>query len=138
MRSHSELPEIAPFKDVILKIGVTSLDVKRRIANAKNDSTYLLGDVEIVDEYQLFNINRTKLEKMIQRIFADARLSITIKDRFGKPVQPNEWFMVTRDAVAKAVELIKSGDIQGYRYDYKQAAFVLSNHETSQSEIFPS
>ena len=124
LKTRSELPEVANVKDVILKIGVTKLDVKRRVANAKNDPTYLLGDVEIVDEYKLFNINRTKLEKLIQRIFSDARVSITIKDRFGKPVQPNEWFMVTRDAVAKAVELIQSDQIQNYTYDHKNAVFV--------------
>lgn len=124
LRSLSNLPEIAPIRDVILKIGVTGGAVKTRISNAANEATYLLGEVEVVDEYKLFNINRTKLEKLIQRIFSDARLSITIKDRFGNPVQPNEWFMVTRRAVATAVELIQSGEISDYKYDHKNAKFV--------------
>lgn len=127
LRSHSELPVVLPVRDVILKIGVTGQDVKRRIANAKNQSTYLLGEVEIVDEYKLYNINRVKLERLIQRIFSDARLSITIPDRFGKPVQPNEWFLVTREAVAKAVKLIESGDIQNFKYDHKNAVFMNQN-----------
>ena len=124
LRSKSNLPEILPIKDAILKIGVTGGEVKRRIANAKNEATYLLGDVKIVDEYKLYNINRTKLEKLLQRIFHDARLVITIKDRFGKPVEPKEWFMVTREAVAKAVELIQAGEIKNYQYDHKAAKFV--------------
>ncbi len=123
LRSRSELPVVLPLRDVILKIGVTGQDVKRRIANAKNESTYLLGEVDVVDEYKLYNINRTKLERMIQRIFSDARLRITFPDRFGNPVQPNEWFLVTREAVARAVELIKSGEIQHYKYDHKKAVF---------------
>ena len=124
LRSLSELPEIQSIRDVILKIGVTGGSVKQRISNARNEATYLLGDVEIVDEYKLYNINRVKLERLIQRIFADARLSITIKDRFGKPVQPNEWFMLTRSAIEQAVNLIQSGDIQHYKYDAKTTEFV--------------
>ena len=123
LRSLSELPEIQYIRDVILKIGVTGGSVKQRISNAKNEATYLLGDVEIVDEYKLYNINRVKLERLIQRIFADARLSITIKDRFGKSVQPNEWFMLTRSAIEQAVNLIQSGAIQNYRYDAKTTEF---------------
>jgi len=124
LRSLSELPEIQSIRDVILKIGVTGGSVKQRISNAKNEATYLLGDVEIVDEYKLYNINRVKLERLIQRIFADARLSITIKDRFGKPVQPNEWFMLTRSAIEQAVNLIQSGEIQNYKYDARTTEFL--------------
>jgi len=124
-QSKSDLPEILPVKDAILKIGVTGGEVKRRIANAKNEATYLLGGVEIVDEYKLYNINRIKLEKLLQRIFHDARLVITIKDRFGKPVEPKEWFMVTREVVSEAVSLIQSGEIQNYTYNLKSAKFVL-------------
>ena len=123
LRSLSNLPEVAEYKDVILKISVTGGEVKRRIANAKNEATYLLGDVEIVDEYKLYNINRIKLEGMIKKIFADARLNLSIKDRFGKSVQATEWFLVTREAVAQAVELIQSGDIKNHFYDRENAAF---------------
>ncbi len=123
LRSKSNLPEIAPIRDAILKIGVTKDEVKRRIANASNEATYLLGEVEIVDEYKLYNINCVKLERMLQKIFHDARLVITIKDRFGKPVEPKEWFMVTRGAVARAVELIQSGEIGNYKYDHNTARF---------------
>lgn len=124
LRTKSDLPEILPIKDAILKIGVTGDEVKRRIANAKNEATYLLGNVEIVDEYKLYNINRIKLERVLQRIFHDARLVITIKDRFGKPVEPKEWFMVTREAVAEAVQLIQSEEIQKYKYDHRTAKFI--------------
>ena len=123
LRSLSDIPEVTEYKDVILKIGVTGGEVKRRISNAKNEATYLLGEVEIVDEYKLYNINRIKLEGMIKRIFADARLSLSIQDRFGKPVQATEWFLVTREAVAKAVELIQNGEIKNHVYDRENAVF---------------
>ena len=44
-----------------------------------------MADVEVVATYELFNINRTKLENLIHRMFSLARLDIEIKDRFGKP-----------------------------------------------------
>src|SRR3546814_4238732 len=48
--------------------------VASRIANARNDPTFLLADVEIVAEYRLYNINRTKLERLIHRGLGPARL----------------------------------------------------------------
>ena len=123
LRSKSDLPEILPFRDAILKIGVTGGPVKARIANAKNDATYLLGDVEVVDEFTLYNVSRKKLESLIHQIFADAQLQITIQDRFGKPFKPREWFLTTPAAVVRAVELIKSGEITKYRYNRDTASF---------------
>jgi hypothetical protein len=38
------------------------------------DATYLLADVEIVATYTLRNINRTKLENLLDRFFSAARL----------------------------------------------------------------
>jgi hypothetical protein len=63
-----------------------------RISNAKFDPTFLMADVEIVATYQVYNINRTKLANLIHRIFDPAQLAIEIKDYFGKPVVPREWF----------------------------------------------
>jgi hypothetical protein len=80
--------------------------------------------VEIVATYKLANINRTKLENLIHRIFDPARLDIEIKDRFGNPVIPREWFLVPLFVIDDAVEKIKDGTITGYRYDPKSAALV--------------
>jgi len=46
LRTKSELPEIMPIRDALIKIGVTGGPVKTRLSNAKNEATYLLGDVE--------------------------------------------------------------------------------------------
>ena len=124
LRSKSDHPVVAKSRDVVHKIGVTGSDVKRRIANAKLDPTFLMADVEIVATYELYNINRTKLENLIHRIFEPARLDIEIKDRFGQPVVPREWFLVPRFAVDEAVERIKDGTISNYRYDAGSAALV--------------
>ena len=127
LRSASELPEILPIREAIVKIGVTGGSVKSRISNAKNEATYLLGDVEIIDEYTLYNVSRKKLESLIHQIFSEAQLQITIQDRFGKPFTPREWFLVPPNAVAEAVELIKSGDITRFKYDRVTARFTPNN-----------
>jgi predicted PhzF superfamily epimerase YddE/YHI9 len=124
LRSKSELTLVKQHRDVLHKIGVTSGKVERRIANAKTDATFLLAEVEIVATYELYNINRTKLENLIHRIFDSARLDIEINDRFGNPVVPREWFLVPFAAVDEAVERIKDGSIKDFSYDPKQARLV--------------
>jgi hypothetical protein len=127
LRSLSKLPEILPIRDAIIKIGVTGGSVKSRISNASKEATYLLGDVEIVDEYTLYNVSRKKLENLIHQIFSEAQLQLTIQDRFGNPFTPREWFLVPPSSVAEAVDLIKSGDITKYKYDRATARFTPSN-----------
>jgi len=60
------------------------------------------------------------------RIFGAARLEIEIKDRFGQPVIPREWFLVPLFVVDEAIERLKDGTIAGYTYDPKPASLVRS------------
>ncbi len=83
-----------------------------------------MADVEIVATYELFNINRSKLENLIHRVFYPARLDIEIKDRFGQPIVPREWFLVPIFAIDEAVVKIKDGTITGYIYDPKTAKLI--------------
>jgi Meiotically up-regulated gene 113 len=131
LRSKSDHPVVAANRDVLHKIGVTGGSIERRIANAADQATFLLADVEIVASYELFNINRTKLENLIHRIFEPARLEIEIKDRFGRAVVPREWFLVPLYAVNNAVEKIRDGTIAGYVYDPKHADLVRAQIECS-------
>lgn len=124
LRSRSDNPTVAANREVLHKIGVTGGDVAKRIANAKLDPTFLMADVEIVATYTLYNINRVKLENLIHRVFAPAQLDIEIKDRFGNPVVPREWFFVPRFVIDDAVERIKDGTITDYGYDSEMASLV--------------
>jgi len=117
LRSKSDHPIVAQNRDVVHKIGVTSSSVERRITNAKLDPTFLMADVEIVATYELYNINRTKLENLIHRVFEPARFDIEIKDRFGQPVKAREWFLVPLFVIDEAVEKIKDGTISNFAYD---------------------
>lgn len=124
LRSKSDHPIVAQNRDVVHKIGVTSSSVGRRITNAKLDPTFLMADVEIVASYELYNINRTKLENLIHRVFGEARLDIEIKDRFGQPVKAREWFLVPLFVIDEAVEKIKDGTLVEYVYDAGSARLM--------------
>ena len=117
LRSKSDHPLVAANREVLHKIGVTGGDVSRRIGAAKLDPTFLMADVEIVATYNLFNVNRARLENLIHRIFDPARLDIEVKDRFGNPVIPREWFLVPLFAINEAVAKIMDGTITDFVYD---------------------
>jgi len=124
LRSKSEHPFVAQNRLVLHKIGVTGGEVKARIAGAKNDPTYLLAEVEIVATFKLSNINRKKLEALLHKFFASARLDMELKDRFGGQVVPREWFLVPLPVIEEAIEKLMDGSITHFRYDEKSACVV--------------
>lgn len=125
LRSKSDHPVVAENRDLVHKIGVTNMSVEKRIAGAQLQPTFLMANVEIVATYELYNINRTKLENLIHRIFEPGRLEIEIKDRFGKPVTPREWFLVPLFIIEEAVDRIREGTISKFRYDPQSASLVM-------------
>lgn len=126
LRSKSDHPTVVANRDLVHKIGVTNMSVEQRIAGARLQPTFLMADVEIVATYELFNINRTKLENLIHRVFDPARLDIAIQDRFGNPVVPREWFLVPLFVIDEAVDRIKNGTITSRVYDPKTASLTPS------------
>lgn len=124
LRSLSTHPYVAEHHELIHKIGVTGGKVETRIAAAEKDATYLLAEVDIVATYKLHNINRTKLENLIHRLFGAAQLDLTIEDRFGNPVRPREWFLVPLHVIDEAVGRIQDGSITKVIYDPKTASLV--------------
>lgn len=88
LRSNSDHPTIKEYRNVIHKIDVTGTDIRKRLANAKLDPTFLMADVEVIATYELSNINRARLENLIHTFFEPARLNITVTDRFGNPQFP--------------------------------------------------
>jgi hypothetical protein len=117
LRSKSDHSKIVENRQIVHKIGVTGGDVKKRIANAKIDPTFLMADVEIVATYELYNINRTKLEKLLHNFFANVKLNIEVIDRFGHPVIPQEWFLVPLFIIDQVVEKITNSTLQNFKYD---------------------
>lgn len=124
LRSKSDHPVVAANRDLVHKIGVTNMSVEQRIAGARLQATYLLADVEIVSTYKLFNINRTRLEHVIHRVLAPARLDLSIPDRFGNIVKPEEWYLVPLHIIDEVVERVKDGSIREYYYQPEKAMLV--------------
>ena len=124
LRSLSDHPFVAENRTVLHKIGVTGGDVRKRISNAKKDPTYLLADVEIVATFKLANINRKRLEALLHKFFASARLDFELKDRFGFEVNPREWFLVPLSAIEDAVKKLMEGTLGGYHYHPESARLV--------------
>lgn len=121
VRSLSTHPFIAEHRELIHKIGVTGQDLKRRLANAKKDPTFLLADVELVGSYKLANINRTKLEGLLHQFFAAARIDLELQDRFAEKVAPQEWFLVPLQCIQTAMDLLAGGGIDRCIYDRDSA-----------------
>lgn len=117
LRSFSNHPLVKENRNVVHKIGVTGGDVEKRLVNAKYDPTFLMADVETIATYRLANISRMKLEKVIHKFFGPAKLDIEMKDRFGRPVKAQEWFLVPLFIIDEMVEKIKDGTISDYYYD---------------------
>ena len=124
LRSLSSHPFVAEHRELIHKIGVTGGKVEARIACAEKDATYLLADVEVVASYTLHNLNRTRLENILHRLFGAAQLDLSIDDRFGNPVKPREWFLVPLHVIDEAVERIRDGSITEVVYDLETARLV--------------
>src|SRR5437773_784506 len=109
LRSKSEDPFVAQNRSVIHKIGVTGREVKTRIATAKKDPTYLFADVEVVATFKLSNINRKRLEALLHKFFATARLDLVLD--FGGGVEAREWFLVPLPVIDEAITRVKDGSI---------------------------
>lgn len=57
-------------------------------------------------------------------LFDNVQLNIEIRDRFGTPVKPREWFLVPLFVISEAVERIRDGTITEYVYDPAVARLV--------------
>ena len=97
---------------------MTEDTVEKRIANAENDPTYLMAPVEIIEKYKITgNYNTQKVESIIHRFFADARMELSITDKSGREYSPSEWYVVPIEAIREAIDLLNTGDIVNFIYD---------------------
>jgi hypothetical protein len=73
--------------------------------------------VKVVATYRTYNLKTSALENLLHRVFAEVRLDVSQVDRWGRDYDASEWFVVPRDVIDRAIELIISGDIVRYAYD---------------------
>ncbi len=116
LRSLSDDERISQIEN-LYKIGFSTQPVGQRIGNAAMEPTYLMSDVAIVSEAEVFNVNPQKLEHLMHTFFANACLNIDIYDSQGKRHTPREWFVVPLSVIESALEKIVDGSIVDYVYD---------------------
>lgn len=123
-KSKSTNPDITGVKN-LYKIGFSTVPVRDRIANARNEATYLFADVEIVASYACYDISTLILEQLLQRFFAKVCLDVDVFAENGQRITPREWFVVPREVIDEAIQLIINRSIVYYMYDSKRKKIVL-------------
>jgi len=124
VKSLSAQPDIARLDGQLFKIGFTTGSLEDRIRSAPDDPTFLMAPVRPVLSYEAINLNANKFENIVHRFFAESRLDIEIKDRFGKPIRPREWFLLPLPIIERAVPMIIDGSILRHRYDHRACEIV--------------
>ena len=74
--------------------------------------------------YKCFNMNPQKLEQLLYNFFGNSCLNIDIFDKKGIRHTPREWFIAPLDVIERAIHMIISGEIVGYRYDAGEEEIV--------------
>jgi hypothetical protein len=123
LKSNSDDDRIRSIKN-LYKIGFSKTDVRERIRNAENEPTYLMASVTLVSVFKCFNMDPHKLEQLLHRFFGKACLDIEIQGHDGRRHRPKEWFVAPLAIIEQAIELILTGDIVKYRYDYEAELIV--------------
>ena len=114
LRSLSKDQEIASIQN-LYKIGFTTTPLEARIANAKNEPTYLCADVKVVATWRVYNVKSSTFEALIHKLFDGVQLQITVN---GK--KPKEWFVVPLPIIEQAVTYIIHGKPIAYDRDMEQ------------------
>ena len=118
LRSLSKDPEIASIHN-LYKIGFTTTPLEARIANAKNEATYLCADVKVVATWRVYNVKSSTFEALIHKLFDCVQLQVTID---GK--KPKEWFVVPFPIIEQAVNYIING--KAITYDKNSITNVIN------------
>lgn len=118
LRSKSSRPEIAAIKN-LYKIGFTVTSVESRIANARDEPTYLCADVEVVATWKVYNVKSSTFEALIHKLFASVQLQVTVDGH-----RPKEWFIVPFKVIEEAVKAIISGKSIEYNPQFQQIIYL--------------
>ena len=105
LKSLSDDPRITSISP-LYKVGFTSGSVKKRIANAENEPTYLYAPVKEIEEFQIINIKAESLETAIHHALQNYRLDMDIRLSNGNLVSPREWFNVDLETIESIISEI--------------------------------
>ena len=103
LKSLSADPQIASIPN-LYKIGFTTTPLEARIANAKNEPTYLCAEVKTIATWRVYNVKSSTFESLIHKLFDSVQLQVIIDGR-----RPREWFIVPFHIIEQAVISIING-----------------------------
>ena len=124
LRSQSTHPFVVKNQDLLHKIGFTRGIVEERIVGATSEPAFLMAGVDVVASYRIANASAAKLENVMHRFFASARIDVKLREEVGGFVEPREWFLVPLAVINEAINLVKSGDIGIAKYDVDSAQIL--------------
>lgn len=105
LKSLSNNPVISSIKN-LYKVGFTDGSVSKRISNAKNESTYLYADVEVIEDFQIYNVDVHGFETLLHHRLSDMQLQVEIESPNGGVITPKEWFVISYDNLVKTINEI--------------------------------
>lgn len=114
LKSKSTDPQISRIKN-LYKIGFTTQTVEKRIANAKNESTYLFADVEIMYSWRVYNIKAVVIENALHKLFVKAQLQLSAGEK-----RPVEWYVVPLPQIEEGINRLIRGEHIGYEPNFQK------------------
>lgn len=123
LKSKSDKPEISSIQN-LYKIGYSKVTVEERTKNAKEEPTFLMADVGVLQTYKCYNTNPQKLEQLLHKFFGEACLNVDIFDKNGLRHTPREWFIAPLSIIEEAIEMILTGEIVKYQYSFSKQQII--------------
>ena len=130
LRSLSTHPEVTS-RPNLHKIGFTRHNVKKRIANAERETTYLMAPVEIVADYRTYNLKASVLEHLLHVLFAHARIPFEQIGLTRTAAEASEWFDVPLETIDHAINLVTNETITNWQYDMPSGKLRPTSHHAS-------
>lgn len=124
LRSLSDDPQITAIPH-LYKIGFTKRSVRERLAGAADAITFLKAPVEVVAELKMPLVMAKRVERLLHKLFAPARLDATYEICGVSTGEATEWFSVPFKAIDEAIKLIENEAVASYRYDLESEKLVL-------------
>lgn len=116
LRSLSPDPAIASVQD-LYKIGFTTGSVEDRTKNAVKEPTYLMAPVQIVETFEIVNMNSHIFETILHQVFSAVQFQVKVYDDEGNLHIPSEWYVVPLEIINLVVQKIVEGSITQYTYN---------------------
>lgn len=124
LRSQSHDPALRRIRN-LHKIGYTEKDLKKRLAGAERQQTYLEAPVEVVTSFDCYNLDPHRFERLVHAMLHNQRVNVTLHSRDGGTYRPREWFDVELDTARQVVTKIIDGSIVQYRMDNTTGRLIM-------------